>query len=213
MLLPPNLCCSAGLWESSRRGCRVSATQGAQALGPDRTDVEDRGVLGKDPTWFAPAGQTRPARARCLQPHPRSLPASTEPQGALLQAPLPSLPPGCWRRPWRGCASPVTLRSLSLQLQQDRGRVEEYLQQSQPYLKATQTNLRLEAVRFIGEPSPWVPLGAAFGSPRHCPGSEAQPCCPQSPPTGPLLQGAGGGTAWLARPGAALLGACWGAGL
>ncbi|XP_071886058.1 maestro heat-like repeat-containing protein family member 7 [Anas platyrhynchos] len=35
-------------------------------------------------------------------------------------------------------------------LQQDRGRVEEYLQQSQPYLKATQTLLRLEAVRFIG---------------------------------------------------------------
>ncbi|XP_071886480.1 maestro heat-like repeat-containing protein family member 7 [Anas platyrhynchos] len=35
-------------------------------------------------------------------------------------------------------------------LQQDRGRVEEYLQQSQPYLQATQTNLRLEAVRFIG---------------------------------------------------------------
>ncbi|XP_068521482.1 maestro heat-like repeat-containing protein family member 7 [Anas acuta] len=35
-------------------------------------------------------------------------------------------------------------------LQQDRGRVEEYLQQSQPYLRATQTNLRLEAVRFIG---------------------------------------------------------------
>nr|XP_038032077.1 uncharacterized protein LOC119716331 [Anas platyrhynchos] len=138
------------LWGSSRRDCRVSAMQGAQALGPDRTDVEDRGVLGKDPTWFAPAGQTRPARARCLQPHPRSLPASTEPQGALLQAPLPSLPPGCWRRPWRGCASPVTLRSLSLQLQQDRGRVEEYLQQSQPYLQATQTDLRLEAVRFIG---------------------------------------------------------------
>lgn len=170
-------------------------------------------MLGKDPTWLAPAGQTCPARARCLQPHPRSLPSSTEPQGALLQAPLPSLPPGCWRRPWRGCASPVTLRSLSLQLQQDRGRVEEYLQQSQPYLQDTQTLLRLEAVRFIGEPSPWVPLGAAFGSPRHCPGSEAQPWCPQSPPTGPLLQGAGGGTAWLARPGAALLGACWGAGL
>ncbi|XP_071886085.1 uncharacterized protein [Anas platyrhynchos] len=40
-------------------------------------------------------------------------------------------------------------------LQQDRGRVEEYLQQSQPYLQATQTDLRLEAVRFIGEPSPW----------------------------------------------------------
>nr|XP_038040071.1 maestro heat-like repeat family member 5 [Anas platyrhynchos] len=35
-------------------------------------------------------------------------------------------------------------------LQQDRGRVEEYLQQSQPYLQATQTDLRLEAVRFIG---------------------------------------------------------------
>ncbi|XP_071886234.1 maestro heat-like repeat-containing protein family member 7 [Anas platyrhynchos] len=35
-------------------------------------------------------------------------------------------------------------------LQQDRGRVEEYLQQSQPYLQATQTLLRLEAVRFIG---------------------------------------------------------------
>ncbi|XP_071886549.1 maestro heat-like repeat-containing protein family member 7 [Anas platyrhynchos] len=50
-------------------------------------------------------------------------------------------------------------------LQQDRGRVEEYLQQSQSYLQATQTLLRLEAVRFIGEPSPWVPLGAAFGSP------------------------------------------------
>ncbi|XP_035170190.1 uncharacterized protein LOC118159728 isoform X3 [Oxyura jamaicensis] len=35
-------------------------------------------------------------------------------------------------------------------LQQDRGRVEEYVQQSQPYLQDTQTVLRLEAVRFIG---------------------------------------------------------------
>ncbi|XP_071886205.1 maestro heat-like repeat-containing protein family member 7 [Anas platyrhynchos] len=35
-------------------------------------------------------------------------------------------------------------------LQQDRGRVEEYLQQSQPYLQDTQTDLRLEAVGFIG---------------------------------------------------------------
>ncbi|XP_071886067.1 maestro heat-like repeat family member 5 [Anas platyrhynchos] len=64
-------------------------------------------------------------------------------------------------------------------LQQDRGRVEEYLQQSQPYLHATQTDLRLEAVRFIGEPSPWVPLGAAFGSPRHC------PVAPRAPRLGP----------------------------
>ncbi|XP_068521504.1 maestro heat-like repeat-containing protein family member 7 isoform X1 [Anas acuta] len=62
-----------------------------------------------------------------------------------------------------------TWRTGECLLQQDRGRVEEYLQQSQPYLQATQTLLRLEAVRFIGEPSPWVPLGAAFGSPRHCP--------------------------------------------
>ncbi|XP_066840887.1 maestro heat-like repeat-containing protein family member 7 isoform X2 [Anser cygnoides] len=35
-------------------------------------------------------------------------------------------------------------------LQQDGGRVEEYLQQSQPYLQDSQTVLRLEAVRFIG---------------------------------------------------------------
>ncbi|XP_040399706.1 uncharacterized protein LOC121063352, partial [Cygnus olor] len=35
-------------------------------------------------------------------------------------------------------------------LQQGRDRVEEYLQQSQPYLQDSQTVLRLEAVRFIG---------------------------------------------------------------
>ncbi|XP_050572894.1 uncharacterized protein LOC118261163 [Cygnus atratus] len=35
-------------------------------------------------------------------------------------------------------------------LQQGRDRVDEYLQQSQPYLQDSQTVLRLEAVRFIG---------------------------------------------------------------
>ncbi|XP_071886066.1 uncharacterized protein [Anas platyrhynchos] len=72
-------------------------------------------------------------------------------------------------------------------LQQDRGRVEEYLQQSQPYLHATQTLVRLEAVRFIGEPSPWVPLGAAFGSPRHCP---VAPRAPRLSPCSRVQEGA-----------------------
>ena len=127
------------------------------------------------------------------------VPGCTAPGQSPLPAAASSLPSCQHRAPGGSSAGPSALPaprmleetlervckprdpafSLSLQLQQDRGRVEEYLQQSQPYLKATQTNLRLEAVGFIGEPSPWVPLGAAFGSPRHC------PVAPRAPRLGP----------------------------
>lgn len=50
------------------------------------------------------------------------------------------------------CASPVTL--CSLQLVQGRRRMEEYLHDSLPYLKDAQATLRVEAIRFIGEPQP-----------------------------------------------------------
>ena len=47
----------------------------------------------------------------------------------------------------------------SLQLVQDRSRVEEYLSRSLPYLNDAQVTLREAAVRFIGEPQP---LGSLF---------------------------------------------------
>ena len=47
-----------------------------------------------------------------------------------------------------------------LQLRQDRDTVNEYLWLSLPYLQNSQASLRYEAVEFIGEPNPWVPLRA-----------------------------------------------------
>lgn len=43
-----SLCCSAGLRGSPCHRCRVPEAGRAQAPGPDRADLEDRGVLGKD---------------------------------------------------------------------------------------------------------------------------------------------------------------------
>ncbi|POI25758.1 hypothetical protein CIB84_010492 [Bambusicola thoracicus] len=43
-------------------------------------------------------------------------------------------------------------------LQKDRKRVNKYLQQSLLYLTDSQAAMRQEAVLFIGEPNPWVPL-------------------------------------------------------
>lgn len=63
----------------------------------------------------------------------------------------------------------------SLQLVKDRRRVEEYLQQSLPYLKDAQATLREVAVRFIGEPPPPGSLFRQPGPrPRCCTGSEGQ---------------------------------------
>ena len=71
----------------------------------------------------------------------------------------------------------------SLQLVQDRSRVEEYLSQSLPYLKDAQVTLREAALKFIGEPQ--QPLGSPFWqpgpSPSRCTGSKGQPCGCQSP--------------------------------
>lgn len=145
-------------------------------------------MLGKDdptgpsPSWANVPGQSPlPAAASSLPSFQHRAPGGSSAGPSALPAPR------MLEETLGRVCKPRDL-VFSLQLQQDGGRVEEYLQQSQPYLQDSQTVLRLEAVRFIGEPSPWVPLWAAFGSPRHCPGSEAQPCCPQSPPTGPLLQ-------------------------
>lgn len=70
----------------------------------------------------------------------------------------------------------------SLQLVQDRSRVEDYLSQSLPYLKDAQVTLRETAVRFIGEPQP---LGSLFWQPGPgpscCTGSQVQPSGCQSP--------------------------------
>ena len=43
-----SLCCSAGLCGSPCHRCRLPEAQRAQAPGPDRADLEDRRVLGKD---------------------------------------------------------------------------------------------------------------------------------------------------------------------
>ncbi|XP_019466437.1 maestro heat-like repeat-containing protein family member 7, partial [Meleagris gallopavo] len=45
-------------------------------------------------------------------------------------------------------------------LHQDKRTVEGYLWQSLPYLKDSQTSIRCEAVTFISEPNPRVPLWA-----------------------------------------------------
>lgn len=84
-----------------------------------------------------------------------------------------------------GSASPVTLRSL--QLVQDKGKVEKYLQQSLPYLQHTQVALREAAIRFIGEPQP---PGSLFCQPLAAPVSLESP-----PGLGPHASGPGGSLA------------------
>lgn len=54
-----------------------------------------------------------------------------------------------------------------------RSRAEDYMQQSLPYLRDSQSSVRLAAVRFIGESQPW-PL---LGQPGHVPALHwQQPC-------------------------------------
>lgn len=60
--------------------------------------------------------------------------------GALWQA---------WSHPW-----------CSLQLMKRSSKAEEYMQQSLPYLRDSQSSVRLAAVRFIGESQPLAPFGA-----------------------------------------------------
>lgn len=77
-------------------------------------------------------------------------------------------PPFCWGKGDAGggvaAAAVAALQApcscALLQLQQDRKGVEGHLQQSLPYLEDSQASLRCEAVRFIGEPNPCVPLWA-----------------------------------------------------
>ncbi|XP_071588678.1 maestro heat-like repeat family member 5 [Heliangelus exortis] len=61
-------------------------------------------------------------------------------------------------------------------LKQDRSRVEDHVCFSLHYLWDSQAGVRMEAIRFIGEPQP---LGTLFWqpgpSPRHCPGTRSSP--------------------------------------
>ncbi|XP_071588530.1 uncharacterized protein [Heliangelus exortis] len=61
-------------------------------------------------------------------------------------------------------------------LKQDRSRVEDYVCFSLHYLWDSQAGVRMEAIRFIGEPQP---LGTLFWqpgpSPQHCPGTRGSP--------------------------------------
>ena len=89
----------------------------------------------------------------------------------------------------------------SLQLVQDRSRVEEYLSRSLPYLNDAQVTLREAAVRFIGEPQP---LGSLFWqpgpSPSRCTGSKGQHCGCQNPHCPVQGLGSQGLCASLPRP-------------
>ena len=105
----PSLCFSAGLWEHPPRLCKVPGMEEAQLPGRDASDTPDWRVLGEDNPQAPRPGPTCPWGGLCscaspalLQPgaqslelHPPSLPSSTQPPRALLQALLPSLPPGC----------------------------------------------------------------------------------------------------------------------
>ncbi|XP_071588683.1 uncharacterized protein [Heliangelus exortis] len=87
-------------------------------------------------------------------------------------------------------------------LKQDRSRVEDYVCFSLHYLWDSQAGVRMEAIRFIGEPQPW---GPSSGSPAPAPGtalapgaalllSWAGPWPPAAPPALPCpgLSGLGG---------------------
>jgi len=100
--------------------------------------------------------------------------------------------------------------------------VDKYLQQSLLYLRDSQAAMRQEALSFIGEPNPWVPLwalpwqqGTALQPPGTlCPCQKPQWVLCSGPPSGTVpAWGAGPEAAGLAGPQSVLLGACWGVGI
>lgn len=79
--------------------------------------------------------------------------------------------PSAWGRQLSegdGLHQPHALVLSLVQLEDDSWRTDGYLRQSLPYLQSPQQPLRLEAVRFIGEPEPRgpsVPEGRRAGGP------------------------------------------------
>ncbi|CAN8175628.1 unnamed protein product [Coccothraustes coccothraustes] len=61
-------------------------------------------------------------------------------------------------------------------LEEDRSSVAEHLRQALPYLQSPQESLRVEAIRFIGEPRAWAP------SPPHRSSAPAPPASPAAAP-------------------------------
>lgn len=91
--------------------------------------------------------------------------------------------PSAWGRQLsegEGLHQPHALALSLVQLEDDSWRMDGYLRQSLPYLQSPQQPLRLEAVRFIGEPEPRgpsVPEGRRAGGPAGRASVGGELCC------------------------------------
>ena len=104
------------------------------------------------PSWALAAGWHRSTPGSTLSSapsKPQHQPATGWASWLSGQGKAGEASPG---RRGRVCTNPVPL--CSLQLVENSSRVDEYLDQSLPYLQSPQEPLRKAAITFIGEPQP-----------------------------------------------------------
>ena len=190
VLRPPGKPSSLQQSSSSGKSSKTSA---------EPSGMEDCRGLGEDNPWTRAAPRVCPVRSAavphlpCCSPQPTAwscilvpCPREESPKGSSPHpSPRTQREGGLWaaagagRRDCSGqlgrlCDMPIPL--CSLQLQRDRRRTEQYLNQSLPYLEDAQATLRTTAVRFIGEPQP---PGSRFWQPSPSPA--AAPAARSSP--------------------------------